>query len=208
MEEESKEVESFRTNPLAQEPSFKSSEILKLIDLEQKEGYKNVLDSLGETKARVRAEHLLRLIEAKKIAWYKVDEPVLHEVMGIERAQHRRMKLIMAKLESRRVSNKNMEPAVKDKKVSFLERTAARVSTEVLTASKLERYRKYYNLSRPEEIKKTYEEADTLATEKTLAELQQIVIERLKCKAKKQDSQAFIDDMIAKEKAWETERKK
>ena len=98
------------------------------------------------------------------------------------------MKLIMAKLESRRVSNKNMEPAVKDKKVSFLERTAARESTEVLTASKLERYRKNYNLSRPEEIKKTYEEADTLVTEKTLAELQQIVIERLKCKAKKQDS--------------------
>ena len=79
----------------------------------------------------------------------------------------------MAKLESRRVSKKKMKPDVKDQKVSFLERTsaAARANTDVLTASKLEKFRKYYNLSRPDEINKTYEEAEMLATEKTLAEL-------------------------------------
>ena len=80
------------------------------------------------------------------------------------------MKLIMAKLGSRKVSKK--KPVVKVNKVSFLERTAAaRASTEVLTASKLEKFRKYYNLSRPDAIKKTYEEAERLATEKSLAEL-------------------------------------
>ena len=87
MEEESKGVEeSFGTDPLAWEPSFKPSEILNIIDLDKKEGYRNVLDLLGETRAKVRAERLLSLIEAKKIAWYNVDEPDLHEVMGIERA--------------------------------------------------------------------------------------------------------------------------
>ena len=86
MEEEAKEVESFGTDPLDWKPSFKSSEILEIINLDKIVGYRNVLDLLGETKAKVRAEHLLSLIEAKKIAWYKVDEPVMHEVMGIERA--------------------------------------------------------------------------------------------------------------------------
>ena len=126
------EKQSFGTNPLDWDKSFKSSERAKLIDLSREEGYRNVLDLLRD-KAKVRAERLLNLIETKKIAWYKVEEPHLHEVLGIERAQHRRMKLIMAKLSSKRAAKPKADTCTwfKGKKASsFLERTAATATTK------------------------------------------------------------------------------
>jgi len=87
-------------DPLAWQPDFKDSERVKMIDLDQSE-FRDVLDLLGDTKAKGRAERLLKQMETKKLAWYKIEEIPLHEVMGIEKAQHRRMKLIMAKLGSR-----------------------------------------------------------------------------------------------------------
>lgn len=135
-----------------------------MLDLDNnQEGFSNVLDLLGETRAKVRAERLLTLIEEKKIAWYKVDEPVLHEVMGIEKSQHRRMKLIMAKLGSKKPPvagqsrAKKAESSSNDKKISFLARTAAGASNEAFTVAKLEKFKKYYKLSRPNAIEETYE---------------------------------------------------
>ena len=48
-----------------------------------------------------RAEQLYKIIKKKKLAWCQLDEPQIHEVLGIERNKRRRMKLIMAKLEAR-----------------------------------------------------------------------------------------------------------
>lgn len=89
--------------------TFNDNELVDLIDLEYE--YKNVLTNLGtNTKAKARAERLLKLINSKKLAWYKIDEPLLHDVLGIERCQRRRMKLIMAKLQSRLEKRTSTKP--------------------------------------------------------------------------------------------------
>ena len=74
---------------------------------------------------------------------------------------------------------------------------------------KLARFKKKYAAyARPEQLQQTYEEAEKLEQEKTLTELQRVVIQKLKRKAQQKDSTQYVNEIIAKEKTWEQERLK
>lgn len=67
------------------------------IDYDIEQEYKEELAYLRKE----RAVRLYKTIQENKLAWCQLDEPDIHEVLGIEHSKRRRMKLIMAKLESR-----------------------------------------------------------------------------------------------------------
>ena len=78
---------------------------------------------------------------------------------------------------------------------------ALKVSTNPL--AKYDRYKKYLYLDRPKHIDETYQQAQKLESEKTLAELQEAVIKNLRRKAeRKTSSTAFLDYLRTREKSW------
>ena len=81
--------------------SFREHETVDLLNLEKKE-FKNIFTNLGRNqRVKARAERLQRLIVQKKLAWWKIEDPQIFDVLGIDSAQYRRIKLIMAKLSHR-----------------------------------------------------------------------------------------------------------
>lgn len=162
--------------------------MVEMLDL--KHEYKNVLANLGEVpRTKDRVEHLFKLIKSKKLAWWQADEPDIHEVLGIERNKRRRMKLIMAKLEGRMKKHVNRKVAkaaisVKvDKRAASLTKVDGDKLLWVNPLAKYAKFKKYQHLDRPKHIATTYEQAEALENERTLAELQAIVIGSLKRRA-------------------------
>ena len=88
------------TDTLLQHMKLLDSETLNY-DIETK--YKEELEYLR----RERAQRLYKKVKQNKLAWCQLDEPEIHEVLGIERDKRRRMKLIMAKLEARMSKEKS-----------------------------------------------------------------------------------------------------
>lgn len=178
--------QSTMVDPLTWKQNFRDSQRAVKLDLEKDE-YRDIFSNFGETSTKARAEHLLKLIEQRKIAWYTVDEQPFHEIMGIERAQHRRMKLIMAKLDHRiekeQLAQQRKLAKQQAKKVRFIDKDEY-VGEQIKIIQKLAKFKKKYSAyARPEQLQQTYEEAEKLEKEKSLNELQKVVIQKLKRKA-------------------------
>lgn len=210
-------------DPLMWDQNFLDSEKFELLDLAGE--YRNILHLLGNTRAKDRAERINKLIRQNKIEWWKQEEREIHEVLGIDIAKRRRIKLIMAKLEARINKKKDLKIKKKaidlktlktTKKVSFSskltgtltnnkaattsdnnKKTLEEIQAEKVAAfkAKYRKFKKYQHLARPKQIEETYGAAEELQNEKTLDELQDIIISNLKKQAARKCSTAFLNDL-------------
>jgi len=70
---------------------------------------RNVFELLGETRVKARAERIFNLIASGQLFWRHVEEPALHQILGIDRSEQQRMKLVMARL-SAKLNRKSRQP--------------------------------------------------------------------------------------------------
>lgn len=72
--------------------------------------------------------------------------------------------------------------------------------------AKYQKFKKYLKLARPKDILDTLNAAERLDSEKTLEQLQEIVLESLKRKAMRKQSTAFLNDLNARRNLWKDEK--
>lgn len=130
------EEKNYSVDPLGWDQNFSAAEKFELLDLTGE--YRNILQMLGNTRAKDRAERLNKLISSNKLEWWKQEEREIHEVLGIDMAKRRRIKLIMAKLEAR--INKKKDLKIKQKKLVDLQmlKTTKKVSFSNKLTTKLQ----------------------------------------------------------------------